>query len=116
LSTKAWQKGRFHEVYQDYVCGAVLRVANELCALLPVESVLVTAVDDMLDSSTGKLRQQALLSILVPRSTLEALNLELVDPSDALANFIHRMSFKKTTGFSPIEPLTINDVPKEATA
>ena len=43
VSTKAMPKARFHEIYQDYVCGCVLRVAREVFALLPVETVLVTA-------------------------------------------------------------------------
>ena len=37
-------KGRFHEIYQDYLCGCLLRVAREVFALFPVDTVLVTAV------------------------------------------------------------------------
>ncbi|MEX2255752.1 MAG: hypothetical protein WEC34_09965 [Acidimicrobiia bacterium] len=113
LSTKQMPKGRFYETYQDYVCGAVLRVANDLAALLPVNAVVVTAVDEVLDSSTGRMAEQALVSAVVPRETLEKLDLERVDPSDAFTNFVHRMNFKKTTGFVPVEPLTADDVPAD---
>jgi len=44
LSVKPMPKGRFHEIYQDYVCGCMLRVAREVFAMLPVETVLVTAL------------------------------------------------------------------------
>lgn len=110
LSTKNMPKGRFYEIYQDYVCGAVLRVANELCALLPVEMVITTAVDELLDKKTGHLQEQAVLSVAIPRPTLERMNLENVDPSDALSNFVHRMKFKKTAGFEPVEKLTAADL------
>ncbi len=39
LSVKCMPKGRFHEVFQDYVCGCVLRVARELFGLLPLETL-----------------------------------------------------------------------------
>lgn len=40
LSVKAMPKARFHEVYQDYVCGCVLRAAREVLALLFVSLAL----------------------------------------------------------------------------
>jgi len=36
VSVKPMPKSRFHEIYQDYICGCVLRVAREIFALLPV--------------------------------------------------------------------------------
>lgn len=36
---------------------------------------------------------------------MDQLNLEQIDPSDALAKFQHAMQFKKLSGFSRIEPL-----------
>ena len=53
LSVKAMPKARFHEICQDYVCGCVLRMAREVFALLPVETVLVTASVDAVDPRTG---------------------------------------------------------------
>jgi hypothetical protein len=109
-STKQMPKGRFYEIYQDYVCGCVLRVAGELLALLPLDMVIVTAVDNLLDTSTGRLAEQPILSVAVPRDTLDQLSIEHIDPSDALANFVHHISFKKTTGFSPVKAIRPEDV------
>lgn len=111
LSKKQMPKGRFNELFQDYVCGCVLRVANELFALLPVDAVLVTAEDNLLDTATGHLAQIPIVSAYIPRETLDGMNLDLVDPSDSMVNFIHRMSFKKTKGFAGVEKLVPGDLP-----
>ena len=50
LSTKKMPQGQFHDLYQDYVCGCALRVVRELVALLPVETVFVTTVGEVLAS------------------------------------------------------------------
>lgn len=102
LSEKTLPKGKFFELYQDYVCGVVLRVANEVLAVLPVGEVVVTASDDLLDTATGHMREQPIVSAFVPRRTIRGLNMDLIDPSDAMENFIHEMAFKKTSGFLPV--------------
>jgi hypothetical protein len=105
LSIKKMPQSQFYDTYQDYVCGAVFRVARELFALLPLNTVFITAVCNMLDTSTGHMKDQPILSVVMPRDTIEKLNFETLDPSDALRNFVHRMEFKKTTGFAPVETL-----------
>lgn len=114
LSVKALPKGKYYDLYQDYVCGSVLRVGSELLALLPVDATLVTAATPMLNPATGHIEEQAVLSVFLPRATVETLNLGLVDPSDSMANFSHRMEFKKTKGFKPIQPLTFDDFTGDA--
>ncbi len=111
LSVKKIPKRRFYELYQDYVSSCVLRLANELFALLPIGSVVITASDDLLNSQTGHLEDQAILSVAIPRKTFETLNLEKIDPSDSMKKFVHRMDFKKTSGFSPVERLSPGDIP-----
>lgn len=108
---KPLPKGRYYELYQDHVCSALFRVAREMLALLPIELVVVTAMDELLDQRTGRLADQAILSAAIPRSTFESLNLARIDPSEALHNFLHRMDFRKTSGFKPIEPLDPRQVP-----
>jgi hypothetical protein len=111
LSTKKMPQGQFYELYQDYICGCVLRAANETFALLPFETVIVTAVGDVLNTQTGHLEIKPVLSVVIPRSTLAKLNLDAIDPSDSLRNFVCRMDFKKTKGFmvvDRIEPSTLN--------
>jgi hypothetical protein len=99
-------KSNFYELYQDYVCGAVLRVARELFALLPIEMVLVTATGTLLNTQTGHMEEQPILSVAMPRKTLEKLNLDMIDPSDSMSNFIHRMKFMKTKGFAKVERIS----------
>lgn len=104
-SVKAIPKGEYNRLYQDHVCSAALRVTREILALVPVDAVQVNAVDDLVDSATGHLKPSAILSYLAPRSTIEKLNYYSIDPSDAMKNFLHQMSFSPTAGFKPIERL-----------
>lgn len=103
ISVKRMPKGKFNEIYQDYVCSCVLRVGNELFAAIPDNLVIVTAVDELLNSKTGHLENAPVLSVALSRSTMERLNLEAIDPSDSMDNFKHNMSFKKTKGFERVE-------------
>ncbi len=103
LSVKNMPNGKFNEIYQDYVCSCVLRVANELFSAIPDNMVIVTAVDELLSTKTGHLEKSPILSVCVSRSTLESFNMNNIDPSDSMSNFIHNMSFKKTKGFEPVE-------------
>jgi hypothetical protein len=109
LSVKQMPKGRFYELYQDYVCSCVLRVARELFALLPIEMVIVNAMGSILNTQTGYMEEQPILSVAIPRKTLEGLNFEMIDPSDSMNNFVHRMTFRKTKGFSAVETLKASD-------
>ena len=137
VSVKPMPKGLFHEIYLDYLCGCVLRVAREVFALLPVDTVLVTAVADSLDSRTGQMValirlicnryrladsldsrtgqtvEQPVLSVVMPRAVVALLNFDQLVPSDAMEHFQHRAEFKasrKTEAFQPITPLTPADI------
>lgn len=105
LSVKKMPNGAFNELYQDYVCSCVLRVARELFSILPEEMVFVTAVDKLLNSKTGHTDISPILSVAVSRDTLKSLNIMSIDPSDSMSNFIHNMSFKKAKGFEIVEQL-----------
>ena len=105
LSVKKMPKGTFNEIYQDYVCGSVLRVARELFSILPDKMVFVTAVDKLLNSKTGHTEISPILSVAISRDTLESLNIMNIDPSDSMSNFVHNMSFKRTKGFEIVEQL-----------
>jgi len=105
LSVKQVPAGRFNELHQDYVCGCVLRLAREVFALLPVNTVIVSAKDEVLDARTGHLVDSPLLSVLFVRKTLAALNMDSIDPSDSMQNFVHVMNFKKTAGFQAVSAL-----------
>jgi hypothetical protein len=113
VSVKPMPKGLFHGIYLDYLCGCVLRVAREVFALLPVDTVLVTAVADSLDSRTGQTMEQPVLSVAMPRADVARLNFDRLDPSDAMDIFQCRGDFKtsrKSEAFQPITPLTPADI------
>jgi hypothetical protein len=103
LSTKKMPQGQFYELYQDYICGCVLRLARETFALLPFETTIVTAVGEVVNTQTGHLEEKPLLSVAIPRRTLSKLDLDSIDPSDSMKNFVHRMEFRKSKGFLVVE-------------
>ncbi len=112
LSVKAMPKAVFMAHYQDYVCGCVLRVARELFALLPVETLLAHAAVPALDRSSGLDREMKILSVVLERMKLAVFNFDRLDPSDTLESFTHRGSAKLTRGsmeFQEIIPLSISE-------
>ena len=113
VSVKPMPKARFHELYQDYVCGCVLRVAREVLALLPVDAVIVTATVSVVQTSTGTEAETPVLSVAAPRHVVERLDFARLDPSDSMENFKHRgdvMASRKSGGFVAIVPLKLADV------
>lgn len=116
LSVKQMPKGRYYEIYQDHVCGAALRVGRELLALLPVQFVVVHATTDLLNSATGHMEESPILSVALPRDTVEKMNFESLDPSDSMSNFVYRMDFKKTKGFAAVEKLDPSDFVSDKSA
>lgn len=108
ISIKKMTKSNYNELYQDYVCSVVLRIAREIFALVPINEIVITAKDEMLDSKTGYKNLEIILSVFIVRNTIESLNLNNIDPSDSMQNFIHNMNFKKTTGFSSVKQVVIN--------
>ncbi len=104
LSQTKMPVGQFNELYQDYVCSVALKVAGDLFQLLPLDEIYVTCQTEMLNTSTGHKEPTPILSVQFVRKTFEQLGLTAIDPSDSMANFNHIMSFKKTKGFSGIDP------------
>lgn len=110
ISVKKMPIGRFNELYQDYVCSSILRIANDVFSILPEQSVIIHAQDDLLNSATGYLELQTILSVFIPRKTLENMNLDNIDPSDSMSNFLYHMSFKKTKGFDAVEKIDMDEL------
>ena len=103
LSRKEMTKTRYYDLIQDYVCSCAIRVAREVMALLPVEKVVVHALNDVLNTATGHNEQITILSVVFDRHGVNGLNFELIDPSDALQNFNYHMKYLKTSGFRAVE-------------
>jgi hypothetical protein len=105
LSTKRLSISRFNALHLDHVCSTTLRIAGDLFAILPIRFVVLTAFDDLLDASTGHLKNSAILSVAIPRDTFSKLNPLHLVASDSMSNFVHRVDFKKSRGFAGISPL-----------
>jgi len=105
LSVKKMPRGTFNEIYQDYISSCALRVGNELLAILPERIVLIHVMDKMLNTKTGHMEEQCILSVAISRDTIASLNMDKIDPSDSLDNFVHNMVYKKTKGFEVVEKL-----------
>lgn len=111
LSVKKMSKNRYYELYQNYICSCALRIAREIFALLPhLNTVLINVMKKLVNTKTGHLEESPVLSVYVPRETLNKLNFERIDPVNAMANFIHNMNFKKTTGFAAIEKIQMDKI------
>jgi hypothetical protein len=103
LSKKDMPKTRFNELYQDHICSASMRIAREVFAYLPIDYARINAVAQIVNTKTGHLEEQPILSVIFPPKTIVNLNLKSIDPSDSMRNFVHNMSFNKTRGFSVVE-------------
>lgn len=111
LSRKPLSVSKFNEIYQDYVCSCLLRVAREIQAHLPVSQVVVHAKVDQLNPATGQLENQVVVSCAMPRETLSKLNFNTLDPSDSMRNFNHSMKFTKTGGFQSVDRVGLSALP-----
>ena len=103
LSKKKMSKTNFYELYQDHICSVAIKISREVFAYLPVDYVIVNALSEMVDSQSGHLENKVILSVKIMPETIEKLNLEMIDPSDSMRNFVHNMNFKKTSGFQEVE-------------
>lgn len=105
LVEKPFTKSEYYELVQDYVASTILRVARDTFALLPVQKVLIHAVDSQLNTATGNEDEITIVSVLIKRDALMTINFERIDPSDCLSGFEINEKFRKTTGFAPVDRL-----------
>jgi len=105
LSTKQMTKTRYYELQQDYVCSCILRIARDLFAILPLDTVIIHAFDESLNTETGHEERILIVSVKIERAILNSLNLDYIDCSDSMNNFPHNMKFLKTKGFQAVEKL-----------
>lgn len=116
VTTKKMAASQRMDILQDFVCGAVLRAARELLAVLPITAVLVHADTDILDTGSGHYEQRTIVSAYCPRDTLDRVNWDAVDASDLIERLLHRMKMRKTKGFSAVERLEMPKPSREITA
>ncbi len=101
--TKRWS------LYRDHVCSCAIRVARETFALLPLSRAVVNVSTRVLNPSTGRIEQPAILGVNFTRGGLERLNLDAIEASDSIRDFGHRMKFEKGAGFEPVVPIHLTD-------
>lgn len=107
VSEKKLTKTAYYDMTQDYVCSCSIRLARELFALLPVNTVLVHATDQILNTATGHYEEPTILSVRFTRDKFSNINFNKIDASDFTESFEHNMKFKKTSGFNPVERLSV---------
>ena len=100
---KDFSKSAYYELVQDYVSSTMLRVARDTFALLPVQQVIIHAVDKVLNPATGNDEEVTIASAKIKRDAMATLNFERIDPSDCLESFESNVKFKKTAGYSPVD-------------
>jgi hypothetical protein len=100
---KAFSKTAYYELVQDYVSSTILRVARDTFALLPVQQVIVHAVDKVLNPATGNDEEVTICSVRFKRDAMATLNYERIDPSDCVESFESNVKFRKTAGYAPVD-------------
>ena len=103
MSQKQMTKTMYYDLVQDYVCSCMIRVARDLMAILPIDRIMVHAVDDRLNTATGHMGEVTICSALLDRNGMDQLNFDMIDPSDALESFRCHMKHMKTSGFREVE-------------
>jgi len=109
LLQKAMHLKQFYELYQDYVCGCVFRIARELYAFLPIKTVIVNVFGNHLNLQTGHMEEGLILSIELHKPEIEKINFKKFNPKESVQDFTHNMDFQKTMGFKSVDQIGEGD-------
>ncbi|MGP4041937.1 DUF4236 domain-containing protein [Gracilibacillus sp. D59] len=101
LSRRAMPKGQYFQLYQDYVCSCVLRIAREFYAITPISNIQINVYDE--STADGSEDFGCILSVKITREEIEKTNFNNIDCSDTVELFTHNMKFLKTKGFKFVE-------------
>jgi len=108
LNVKAKPQKTLRMEYARHIHGVALRIAASAAAALPwAQNIFVSGYSQRLNSATGVIQDDYLLSVFFTRSGLEKIDfgaLNQVDPIDAVAAFEHRRKMTATGIFKPVEP------------
>lgn len=105
LSTKELTKTMYYDYTQDYICSCMIRIAREVFAVLPVNSIRLHTVQESINTSTGHSENIDIVSVVFTRNRFDTTNFERIDPSDFIQSFTHVMKFVKTQGFKEVSRL-----------
>ncbi|MDK2981627.1 MAG: hypothetical protein PWQ55_1974 [Chloroflexota bacterium] len=112
LSKREMPKSKRYLLYKEYVCSAVIILSREIFALLPLETITINAKCNQLNGMTGFMEEVIILSIFIPKETLDSINLQLIEPSIAIDNFSYNMDFKTLSGFNSVSQITTPNLDK----
>lgn len=105
LSEKPLSSRKRLEMYQAHVMSSSVKVAREIFAYLPINSLVVNSKVRVLDPSTGIFEFKTVLSVLYDKHTFDNVNFENIMLSDFLNKFEFNMNFKVTKGFSAVKDI-----------
>jgi len=109
LSRKNMSTSKYNELLQEHICSSVIRIAKEITIYFPVNYVSITVVVDELDGATGHRINNVKLSTLIPSNRMGDIVLKAINPVDCVKSFVHNMKFVKTTGFSNVAKIDIEN-------
>lgn len=111
LSIKEMGPTQVQKLYMRHVHAVGFRIAGEAFAVSPaVETVVLSAYSQRPDKATGKVGDEYLYSVRIPRDKWLAIdfgNLANLDPVEAFSRFDLRREMSKTGVFKPIEPHSV---------
>jgi hypothetical protein len=105
VSIKKMTPSAVNELYETHCCSCLLRGARELFAALPFGTVYAHGLTELLNPRTGLKDLSVILSVCIPRATIDKLNLEAIEPVEAMRNFICRVDFARARGFAIVHRL-----------
>lgn len=103
VSRKKMSATNYLALYQDYVCSCIIRIAREVFAILPINTVLIHVYD--FSQAEPSPIMGCILSTRVNRVDVENLKFEDIDCSDTIETFELNMKYLKTKGFKLVEEL-----------
>ncbi|MDP3525283.1 MAG: DUF4236 domain-containing protein [Hoeflea sp.] len=108
LNIKAKPQATLRSEYARHIHGILLRLASVVASTLPWSTrIIISGYSQRLDSATGRVNDDYLVSVVFTRDGLEQIDyraLEAVDPIVAVAAFESRRQMSATGMFKPIEP------------
>lgn len=112
VTVKAMPRTQAQEIYHDFICSCVLRIAREIFAWLPLNAVVITIQVKDRNTATGQNEEVTVFSGAFPREQFKCLDFQNLDPSDSMENFKHRGDLKvsrRTGTFVSVVPFNIED-------
>lgn len=107
LSSKPFSNTERNALIKNYVSSISLRLALEMFAVFPVSELIISVIHNERSSKTGHFEDLVILSVNISRKVIEALNLDYVNPSEALTNFKMNINYSNSNGLQSVERINV---------